>query len=121
MKKVFKVADIHELLKQVSLGEISYSRMVEIMNEMAYEAYGNNSVTFDEDISKEDLNRLFYVRGILNNRFNVKNVDNHYDECLVMMKKAFRHGKSIGNIRDIATTSKSYSNFIELMKVTNAF
>ena len=33
MKKVFKVADIHKLLKQVNQGEISYSRMVEIMNE----------------------------------------------------------------------------------------
>lgn len=39
MKKVFKVADIHELLKQVHQGEISYSRMVEIMNEEAAKAY----------------------------------------------------------------------------------
>ena len=39
MKKVFKVADIREMQKQVSNGVISFSRMVEIMNELAYEAY----------------------------------------------------------------------------------
>jgi hypothetical protein len=37
--KCFKIADIRELEKQVSLGEISYSRMVEIMNEMADKFY----------------------------------------------------------------------------------
>jgi len=35
MKKVFRIADIRKLEQQVSKGEISYSRMVEIMNEMA--------------------------------------------------------------------------------------
>ena len=39
MEKVFKVADIRDLEQKVSLGEISYSRMVEIMNERAYEKY----------------------------------------------------------------------------------
>lgn len=39
MKKVFKVADIRELERKVSLGEISYSRMVEEMNERSYLAY----------------------------------------------------------------------------------
>jgi len=34
-RQIFKVADIHKLLNQVNTGEISYSRMVEIMNEMA--------------------------------------------------------------------------------------
>lgn len=35
MNKIFKVADIRKLEQQVSKGEISYSRMVEIMNEMS--------------------------------------------------------------------------------------
>ena len=39
MKKVFIVADIKDLEKQVSSGEISYSRMVEIMNEKCEQHY----------------------------------------------------------------------------------
>lgn len=39
MKKVFKVADLRDLDSRVSIGEISYSRMVEILNEKAYEVY----------------------------------------------------------------------------------
>lgn len=39
MKKVFKVAHIRELEKQVIQDKITYGRMVEIMNEMAHEAY----------------------------------------------------------------------------------
>ena len=39
MKKVFKVADIREFERKVALGEISYSRMVEEMNERSYLAY----------------------------------------------------------------------------------
>jgi len=39
MKKVFKVAHIRDLEKQVIQEQISYSRMVEIMNEMAHKAY----------------------------------------------------------------------------------
>ena len=35
--KTFTVALIHDLLKQVSEGDISYSRMVEIMNERVQE------------------------------------------------------------------------------------
>lgn len=38
-QKCFKVADIREFEKQVIRGEISYSRMVEIMNEMAENFY----------------------------------------------------------------------------------
>ena len=41
--KAFKLADIRELNKQVSLGEISALRMVEILNEMAYEYYINKA------------------------------------------------------------------------------
>jgi hypothetical protein len=33
--KIFKVAEIRDLEKQVTTGEISYSRMVEILNEKA--------------------------------------------------------------------------------------
>lgn len=38
MEKVFKVADIRKLEKQVITEEISYSRMVEIMNKMCNDA-----------------------------------------------------------------------------------
>jgi len=38
-QKCFKVADIRELEKKVILEEISYSRMVEIINEMAENFY----------------------------------------------------------------------------------
>jgi hypothetical protein len=37
--KIFKLSDIRKLNKQVSLGEISSTKMVEILNEMAYEYY----------------------------------------------------------------------------------
>lgn len=39
MKKVFKIADIRNLERQVANGEITYSRMVEILNEKAYYEY----------------------------------------------------------------------------------
>jgi hypothetical protein len=35
MDKLLKVADMRKLHKQMALGEISYSRMVEIINEKA--------------------------------------------------------------------------------------
>ena len=39
MEKVFKVADIRDLEQKVALGEISYSKMVELMNEKAEQHY----------------------------------------------------------------------------------
>lgn len=39
MKKVFIVAQIRDLQTQVAKGKISYSRMVEILNEAAHLAY----------------------------------------------------------------------------------
>ena len=39
MDKVFKVADIRDLEQKVALGEMSYSRMVEILNEKAEQHY----------------------------------------------------------------------------------
>lgn len=39
MEKVFKVADIRRFEQQVTKGDISYSRMVELMNEMAHTHY----------------------------------------------------------------------------------
>ena len=39
MEKVFKVADIRDLEQKVALGEMSYSRMVEVLNEKAEEHY----------------------------------------------------------------------------------
>ncbi|HAH37772.1 MAG TPA: hypothetical protein DCL81_15060 [Algoriphagus sp.] len=52
MKKVFKVADIHKLLKQVNQGEISYSRMVEIMNETINETNKGWMQEMGEEIVK---------------------------------------------------------------------
>jgi len=53
--KLFIVANIRELEKQVALGEISYSRMVEIMNEMAYNFYNqkNNNMKKAEKLLVE--------------------------------------------------------------------
>ena len=45
--KPFTVALIHDLLKQVSEGDISYSRMVEIMNERANSCHTNETVQVD--------------------------------------------------------------------------
>jgi len=39
MEKVFKVADIRKFEQQVEKGEISCSRMVELINEMAHNYY----------------------------------------------------------------------------------
>lgn len=39
MEKVFKVADIRKFEQQIAKGEISYTRMVELMNEMAHTHY----------------------------------------------------------------------------------
>ena len=39
MDKVFKIADIKDLDMQVASGEITYGRMVEILNEKAYWHY----------------------------------------------------------------------------------
>lgn len=39
MEKVFKVADIRKFEQMVTKGDISYSRMVELMNEMAHTHY----------------------------------------------------------------------------------
>ena len=52
MKKVFKVADIHKLLKQVNQGEISYSRMVEMMNETINETNKGWMQEMGEEIVK---------------------------------------------------------------------
>jgi len=39
MKKVFKIAHIRQLERQISNGEITTGRMAEVLNEMAFEAY----------------------------------------------------------------------------------
>jgi hypothetical protein len=41
VKKVFKTAHIRDLERRLALGMITYSRMVEILNEMAYKKYAN--------------------------------------------------------------------------------
>ena len=39
--KVFKVGHLRKFEQQVHRGEISYTKMIEILNDMAYEAYSN--------------------------------------------------------------------------------
>ena len=51
MEKVFKVADIRKFEQQVTKGDISYSRMVELMNEMAYTHYVVNKNCNKHDAS----------------------------------------------------------------------
>ena len=54
MEKVFKVADIRDLEQKVALGEISYSKMVEIMNEKAEEHYSKVKKLNEPAVSKSD-------------------------------------------------------------------
>lgn len=58
MEKVFKVADIRDLEQKVALGEMSYSRMVEVLNEKAEEHYSkvkklNEPVVSNNEVSVE--------------------------------------------------------------------
>ena len=50
MEKLLKVADLRALEKKVSLGEISYIRMVEIINEKAFLQLCNG---IDKRVKKE--------------------------------------------------------------------
>jgi len=52
MIKVFKVADIHYLIKQVITEKITYGRMVEIMNEMSNEAHSKSQKSAIPCVSK---------------------------------------------------------------------
>ena len=54
MEKVFKVADIRDLEQKVALGEISYSRMVEMLNEKAEEHYSKVKKLNEPAVSKCD-------------------------------------------------------------------
>ena len=38
--KVFKVGHLRKFEQQIYKGEISYTKMIEILNDMAHEAYG---------------------------------------------------------------------------------
>jgi hypothetical protein len=51
--KPFKVAFLRDLEKQVSIGEISYSRMVEILNEKADEYAQSLLAEENESVMKE--------------------------------------------------------------------
>lgn len=55
MKKVFKVSDLRKLEGQLNKEEISYSRMVEILNEMACKAY---DFTQQTDKDQDKINRI---------------------------------------------------------------
>lgn len=65
----------------------------------------------DSDIPKVDYIKLLYIRGILNNRFDLA-LGNRFESCLVEMKKAYRSGVDISTISDFAKTSNSYNVFI---------
>ena len=59
--KVFKIADLKDLEMQVALGDITYGRMVEILNDMAYFKYSKvkklnePAVSKSEDVEREAL------------------------------------------------------------------
>ena len=55
MIKVFKVATIKELQKQVAVGMITYTKMVEIMNELADEAYRESQKSSISHVSDSSL------------------------------------------------------------------
>ena len=52
MEKVFKVADIRDLEQKVALGEMSYSRMVEVLNEKTEEYYSKVKKLNEPAVSK---------------------------------------------------------------------
>ena len=54
--RVFKLADIRNLNKQVALGQISSMRMVEILNAMAYEWH---SYKLQAYIDKQKTNKKY--------------------------------------------------------------
>lgn len=64
MDKLLKVADMRRLHKQMALGEISYSRMVEIINEMANEQTKKAIETFKVEQAKA-LIKLHEQKGTL--------------------------------------------------------
>lgn len=64
MKKVFKVAEIKVLEAQVSRGEISYSRMVEIMNERANQAFAEEVNAFEP--KKNESGKEFKIDVVFN-------------------------------------------------------
>lgn len=65
MKKIFKVADIKSLEKQVALGEISYSRMIEVLNEMANDSLNESSNTLNTYKATVVANNSCYVETVL--------------------------------------------------------
>jgi len=81
MEKVFKVADIRDLEQKVALGEMSYSRMVEVLNEKTEEYYNKVKKLNEPAVSKsEDIERdtsckhsdwidLYYSSGDIYGRY----------------------------------------------------
>jgi hypothetical protein len=69
--KIFKLSDIRELNKQVSLGEISATKMVEILNKMAYEYYIDKAQNvldgFTNEVQGEYIKTNFI--GLLNKQY----------------------------------------------------
>ena len=56
-KRFIITAELRDLEKQVSLGEISYSRMVEILNEKADEYAQGKLIEFTTEISLQLLSK----------------------------------------------------------------
>lgn len=69
--KVFKLSDIRELNKQVSLGEISSTKMVEILNEMAYEHYIDKAQNVLDGFTNEASGQYIKTNfiGLLNKQY----------------------------------------------------
>ena len=61
MEKVFKVADIRDLEQKVALGEMSYSRMVEVLNEKTEEYYSKVKKLNEPAVSKSEA--AFYCQS----------------------------------------------------------
>lgn len=59
IEKFIKTADLRVLEKQVSLGEISYSRMIEILNEKSDEYAMQEAIGFAEWIEKQGWKRVY--------------------------------------------------------------
>ena len=58
MGKIFKVAHIRSLERDVANGEISYGKMVEILNQSAY-----NHFVVDENCNLQNVNKRYLVEA----------------------------------------------------------
>lgn len=86
MKKIFTVALLRDLEKQVMKGDISYSKMVEILNEKAWEGYEGEKAPF-LDLETGEFN-------IGDDSANIRNVDGvpvlYFERQLVFQSEKYK-------------------------------